>query len=213
MSLHFNFDKLGNEQSSHDLTDAINLALSLGFHMRRQYISAEKEEIECFTNLWWCCYVFDRFNAVVNSKCIIQENFNVDLPYSNIKFLKIIQISTSLEYMHLSVLQPFNNNNILNNNSFLKRSKLFNPDGFQRYEIELCRADKEMKNVVYEFRCSLKESSVNIYVNDAIHFLTRLVNNTIILVSQKSKFDNDQIPNIVPEAIAMEASQNILRYR
>lgn len=113
--------------------------------------------------------------------------------------------------MLLSVIQPFNNNNILNNNSSLKRHKLFNADEFQRFEFELCRGEKEMKNI-YEGHYSMKEALSNIYMNDAIHFLTRLVNNTIIIVSQKSNYDNIQIPKTIPEAIATEASQNILRY-
>lgn len=213
LSSHYNFDRLGNEQSSHDLTDAINLALALGIHMRRQHRPVEKKEIEYFTNLWWCCYIFDRFNGLVNSKCtfITQENFNVDLPYNNINLLKLVQLARTLEHMLLSVIQPFNNNNILNNNSSLKRHKLFNADEFQRFEFELCRGEKEMKNI-YEGQYSTKEAPFNAYMNDAIHFLTRLVNNTIIIVSQKSNYDNVQIPNTVPEAIATEASRNILRY-
>lgn len=221
LSLHFSFDRLGNEQSSHDLTDAINLAVSSGIHMKSQHSNkACKEEIEYTTNLWWCCYVLDRFNALTNSRCIFtkQEDFNVDLPYSNINLLKLVQLARSYENMTIAIYQPYNNND-LNNSNALKRDKLFNVDEFQRFEFEFCEKERlsgnlfcDVQGLVNNGKIINTDASVEAYTAACIHFLTRLLNNTIILISQKAKYDNIQIPNSIPEAVALEASKNILRY-
>lgn len=220
LSFHYGFDRLGNEQSSHDLTDAINLAVSSGIHMKSPHNKkAYKEDIEYTTNLWWCCYVFDRFNALTNSRCIFikQEDFNIDLPYNNINLLKLVQLARSFENMTIAIFQPFGNNNSLNNNG--KRDKLFNVDEFQRLEFEFCEKEKlagslfsDVKGLVANGKIVNTDASVEAYTTSCIHFLTRLMNNIIILISQKVKYDNNLIPNSIPEAVTLEASKNILRY-
>ena len=219
LSLHFSFDRLGNEQSSHDLTDAINLAVSSGIHMKSQNYNERKEEIDYTTNLWWCCYVLDRFNALTNSRCLFikQEDFDVDLPYNNINLLKLVQLARSYENMTISIYQPYNNNDLSYN--AMKRDKLFDVDEFQRLEFELCEKEKlsgnqycDIQGLINNGKIINTDASVEAYATACIHFLTRIFNNTIILISQKIKYDDNKIPNSIPEAVTLEASRNILRY-
>lgn len=217
LTFHYNFDRLGNEQSSHDLTDAINLAVSSGIHMKRLSDNVTtKEEIEYTTNLWWCCYIIDRFNALTNSRCIFikQEDFNIDLPYSNTNLLKLVQLAQSLENMTIAIYQPFDNIN----NTPQRRNKVFNIDEFQKLEFEFCENER-IDGILLNKQENLQGSeiipskdSIESYTATSINFLTRLVNNTIILFSQKAKYDDVQIPNHIPESVALEASKNILRY-
>ncbi|EGW32493.1 uncharacterized protein SPAPADRAFT_138574 [Spathaspora passalidarum NRRL Y-27907] len=210
LSLHFGYDRLGNEQSAHDLMDAIGIGTAIGIHMKR-LPQRSAEFIEYSTNLWWCCYVFDRFNGLVNARpCFIKsEDFNVDLPYSNITLLKMVQIARNLENMFFAVFQPFNNNNIPTNNSMARYSK-FNIDEFQKIEFELCEQERSSGRQIYSIgKTSDKHQD---YILDSTHLLTRVVNNVVILASQKGKYDNPEIPNHIPEAIALRASSNMLWY-
>ncbi|KAG7660686.1 uncharacterized protein J8A68_005803 [[Candida] subhashii] len=212
LSLHFGYDRLGNEQSAHDLMDSIGIATAMGIHMKRLQQSAEF--IEYSTNLWWCCYIFDRFNGLVNSRpCFIKsEDFNVDLPYKNITLLKMVQIARNLESMFFAVFRPFNNNNIPSNDSMGRYSK-FNLDEFQRIEFELCEQERtSFSHHQQLFKIGKTTDSLPDYITDATHFISRMVNNVVILASQKAKYDNPDIPNHIPEALALRASSNMLWY-
>ncbi|RLV92982.1 hypothetical protein JA1_002765 [Spathaspora sp. JA1] len=210
LSLHFGYDRLGNEQSAHDLMDAIGIGTAIGIHMKR-LPQRSSEFIEYSTNLWWCCYIFDRFNGLVNARpCFIKsEDFNVDLPYSNITLLKMVQIARNLENMFFAVFQPFNNNNVPTNNSMARYSK-FNIDEFQRIEFELCEQERNSGRQI--FSIGKTSDSHQDYILDSTHLLTRVVNNVVILASQKGKYDNPEIPNHIPEAIALRASSNMFYY-
>ncbi|EAZ63125.2 predicted protein [Scheffersomyces stipitis CBS 6054] len=221
LSTHFNYDKLGCENSSHDLTDAINLATSIGIHMKRLSLNAEPSKVEYSSNLWWCCYIFDRFNGLVNARPVFirQEDFNVDLPYNNINLLKMVQLARSLENMFFAIFQPFNNNNVIGTNNLnnnMVRYKMFDTDEFQRIEFELCDKERSRNRVAYDsmypVASRVGDNPFTDYVGNTIHFMTRVVNNVIILASQKAKYDNPQIPNHIPEAVALRASSNILWY-
>lgn len=221
LSTHFNYDKLGCENSSHDLTDAINLATSIGIHMKRLLLNAEPLKVEYSSNLWWCCYIFDRFNGLVNARPVFirQEDFNVDLPYNNINLLKMVQLARSLENMFFAIFQPFNNNNVIGTNNLnnnMVRYKMFDTDEFQRIEFELCDKERSRNRVAYDsmypVASRVGDNPFTDYVGNTIHFMTRVVNNVIILASQKAKYDNPQIPNHIPEAVALRASLNILWY-
>lgn len=216
LSLHFKFDKLGNEHSSHDLTVAINLAGSLGMQMKSTAKNISKEKEEYSNNIWWCCYIFDRFNAVVNSRFVFirAEDFNVELPYTNPTLLKFVQLARSFENMLFSVYQPFNNSHRENDTKEL-RNKIFDVDEFQKIEFEIC--DNERANIeIYE---QMNFSYINEkfdlrgpYIETITHFYTRLVNNTVILASQKSKYDDSNVANSIPDAIALKAALNVLFY-
>ncbi|KAK6455494.1 uncharacterized protein RJT20DRAFT_128748 [Scheffersomyces xylosifermentans] len=221
LSLHFNYDKLGCEKSSHDLTDAINLATSIGIHMKRLSLNADASKVEYSTDLWWCCYIFDRFNGLVNARPVFirQEDFNVDLPYHNINLLKMVQLARSLENMFFAIFQPFNNNNVIGTNNLnnnMVRYKMFDTDEFQRIEFELCEKERGRNRITYDTMYSVgsrvSDTPFTDYVGNTIHFITRVVNNVVILASQKAKYDNPQIPNHIPEAVALRASSNILWY-
>lgn len=205
LSLHFKFDKLGNEQSSHDLTSAINLAFSLGIHMKAAKDTQSIEQAQNSSNLWWCCFVFDRVNAVINSRSIFisQADFNIDLPYSNLNLLKMVQLAGSFENLLYAVYRPYSAN-VSEEEERENRQKIMNIEEFQLIEFELCERDKA-NTKIYKENHTWKDYEVNI-----LHFLTRVINNTIIIGAQKSRFDNKSIPNNVGEEIALQASRNIL---
>lgn len=199
--LHFNFDRYGNEKSSHDLTDAVNLAVTLGIHMKRLSKKLEYGKAEYTTNLWWCCYVLDRFNSIVNQRCIFikQEDFNLDLPYSNTNLMKLIQLARAVEHMSFAIYQPFTDKPREE-----ERYKLFD-DEFQKNEFEFCDREHNHANLdVY--------SDTSNYIDNTSHFLARMVNNVVIICAQKAKYDDELIPNEIPAADAFRASKNILFY-
>ncbi|CAH2352844.1 hypothetical protein CLIB1423_08S02366 [[Candida] railenensis] len=197
LSLHFGYDRFGNEQASHDLTDAINLAFSMGIHMKRQLSELEAEKISHLNNLWWICFIFDRFNALINCRSIFirQKDFNIDLP-KNINLMKLTQVAKSLENMLEDIYRPFKRETVK------PRNEVYNMDEFKENEFRLCEEEKVEPN----------NEGVETYMASTVHLLTRLVNNVIILASQKSKYDNKHIPNSIPDSIAFQASQNILWY-
>lgn len=197
LSLHFGYDRFGNEQASHDLTDAINLAFLMGIHMKRQLLELEAEKISHLNNLWWICFIFDRFNALINCRSIFirQKDFNIDFP-KNINLMKLTQVAKSLENMLEDIYRPFKRETVK------PRNEVYNMDEFKENEFRLCEEEKVEPN----------NEGVETYMASTVHLLTRLVNNVIILASQKSKYDNKHIPNSIPDSIAFQASQNILWY-
>lgn len=205
LSLHFKFDKLGSEQSSHDLTSAINLAFSLGIHMRATKKTQSIEQAQNSSNLWWCCFVFDRFNAVLNCRSIFinQADFNIDLPYSNLNLLKMVQLAGSFENLLYAVSRPYSDT-LSKEEEVEKRQKIMNVEEFQLIEFKLCESDKANPEI-YKENNSWKDYEVNI-----LHFMTRVINNTIVLASQKTRFDDTSVPNNVAEETRLQASRNIL---
>lgn len=217
LSLHYRFDRSGGEQSSEDLTCGINLAFALAIHMKPTKKFFTKGRAEYLADLWWTCYVLDRFNSVINFRCffIKHEDFNIDLPYKNVKLLKLVQLAKSFENMLVALYQPFNNVHMKDqNNDIQSRLKGFNIAEFQTLEFELC--SREIAQDLSKFReipnlDGLKLYKRN-YVDSTIHLLSRLINNCIILVSQKGFFNDPAIHNLIPKKSILRASGNVLWY-
>lgn len=220
LSYHFRFDKLGNEQSSHDLCAAINLAGSLGMQMKITDKNVPEEKIEYSRNIWWCCYIFDRFNAIINCRFLFirKNDFNVELP-TNLPYLfSMVKMAKSFEQMLFAIYQPFDNEH-RTDDTLAYRQQMFDIDGFQNKEFAKCDEEfqKVKKGLIHEplQNCStiegLQENIVP-YLNSSIEFLTRMSNNILILASQKAKYDDLEIPNRIPEEAALRASLNILWY-
>lgn len=212
LSMHFSYDRLGNEESAHDLTDAINLALLMGIHMKRQITDFNENKLDHLNNLWWCCYIFDRFNALINSRTLFisLKDFNIDPPRSA-NLLKLTQVAKSLENMLLDIYRPFKRD------TKKSRNEVYDLNEFHINEFDLCQ--KDQSGELNEFGVKTTNSSVGgvtgvveTYVASSVYLLTRLVNNVVILAGQKSKFDNPHIANNIPEEIAYIASTNILWY-
>lgn len=213
--MHFRYDRLGNEESAHDLTAALNLALSLGIHMKVASDKFPKERNEYCTSLWWCCFIFDRFNAVVNCRSIFvrHEDFNVDLPYNNPVLLRMVQVARTFENMLLAIYRPFDNVHVSGNaNDMQARLKIFNPAEFQKIEFDIC--DREITSAAEVYRhVDGSPESLPTYVANTEHFLTRIINNTVILAAQKVRFSKHAIPGQQSEIIAtLKSSANILWY-
>ncbi|CAK7905783.1 hypothetical protein CAAN3_08S02542 [[Candida] anglica] len=197
LSLHYGYDRFGNERASHDLTDAVNMAFSLGMHMKRQPSELTQERIDHLNDMWWCVYVFDRFNALVNCRSLFIRNhdFNIDPPHnSNLK--KLVEVARSLEEMLHEVYRPNHKN------APHYRKSIFDMVEFENKEFKLCDLD-QMDN---------KVEGGETYIASTVNFVTRVVKNVIILASQKAKYDDPKIPNSLAESISLKASSNILWY-
>lgn len=87
LSMNFSNNKFGNEQSNHDLYSSISLAFSLLIHrslFHQSLVKAGKVvESNYLKRLWWVLFVFDRFNAVLNSKAFFIKRFDFDITYPN----------------------------------------------------------------------------------------------------------------------------------
>lgn len=217
LSLHHRYDRLGGEQSSHDLTCGINLAFALAIHMKPTKKFYTKEKAAYLSDLWWTCYIMDRFNSVTNFKCffIKHEDFNLDLPYENLNLLQLVQLAKSFENMLVALYQPFNNVHMKDqNNDLQSRLRIFNAADFQDLEFDLCSqeiASDSMNFIEIQGIDDLQPLKAK-YVEDTIRLLSRLINNTIILVSQKGFFNDPAIHNLVPKKSILRASGNVLWY-
>lgn len=215
LTMHYRADRLGNEQNSHDLTAAINLGVSMGIHMKPENSIVSEERIKYSTNLWWCCFILDRFNAVTNSRCLFinQDDFNIDVPYSNINLLRMVQRARVLENMLLTIYRP----NIRANNltsDVKSRLEIFNLDEFRVSEFDYC--DKEIASGSPMFTTppdtNLSNEDLEKYVSDTMRFMTRIINNLVIIVSQKTRFSNPAIDNLIPRKDMIKAGANLLWY-
>lgn len=217
ISLHYRFDRAGGEQSSQDLTCGINLAFALAIHMKPTKKIYDQEKAQYLSELWWTCYVMDRFNSVTNFRCffIKHEDFNLDLPYRNLNLLQLVQLAKSFENMLVALYQPFNNVHMKDqNNDMQSRLKIFNAADFQALEFNLCSHEiaRDFSNFEeIDGNKDLELYKAN-YVESTIHLLSRLVNNTIILVSQKGFFNDPAIHNLIPKKSILRASGNVLWY-
>lgn len=203
LSLHFNSDKMGHEQAAHDVTDAINLAESLALHMKR--VNLEHSKRNAASNLWWCCYVFDRFSAIVCGRQIFinSDDFNIDLPSDNIHLLKMVQLARSLEKL-CAIYQPFKNSVI--DSEGIKVYNKFNFEEFQRMEFLSCDQERAGHN-----NLNLTGSEVE-STSRLVHFISRIVSNFIIIGSQKSKYDNTNCDKSIPDYNSARAAANMLWY-
>jgi hypothetical protein len=210
LCLHFSFDRLGNEICSHDLTDAINLAVALGIHMK-SFVDINPQLAGYTTRLWWCCYILDRINGVVNSRCLFirADDFNVDLPYECIDLLKLVQLARTLENMLAAIYKPFNTNaSVVTKN----RYKMFNGEDFQKMEFDFCDKERVENSNVYDFLVDPNLNNGTEYVLNTIHFLTRVISNSVIMVAQKAKYDDSMVDKSVPEQATIRAALNLFWY-
>lgn len=107
LALHHQFKQTGTEQSSQDLAIAINHAVSMGLHCttpdtlhlsdRDHTCCATPQKVAYMRNLWWICFIFDRFNCVVNKMplYINSEDFNIDKP-TDAHLLKLVELASAL---------------------------------------------------------------------------------------------------------------------
>lgn len=217
LSLRYRFDRSGGEQSSQDLTCGINLAFAMAIHMKPTKNFYNNEKAAYLSDLWWTCYAMDRFNSVSNFRCffIKHEDFNIDLPYENLNLLQIVQLAKSLENMLIALYQPFNNVHMKDqNNDIQHRLKIFNAADFQELEFNLCSHEIASDSVIFDQFIDLNNFSQHkeAYVKSTLHLLSRLINNTIIMVSQKGFFNDPTIHNLIPKKSILRASGNVLWY-
>ncbi|CAK7903459.1 hypothetical protein CAAN1_09S02388 [[Candida] anglica] len=227
LTLHFNFNKYGNEQSSHDLTDCINYAFSLGIHLKYGTINRPTqgnetivsvdtpEKIKYLYNLWWIILIFDRMNAILNSKAIFikNEDYNVDESKDE-TILRLIKISKSIENMLTELYSP--------SNVSTREKGTIPTEHVTFYENEFKIHDQDFdtkfnvfksKTVIDHQESFLPKLSKSDYQDNIHYLLERLINNVIILARIKSHVEGKfkAKPNdIYPEAVT--SAVNTLTY-
>lgn len=106
LALHLEFKHTATEQSSQDLAMAINYAVSMGLHCttpaphpsgRTHAGCATPQKVAYIRNLWWICFIFDRFNCVVNKRPLFinSEDFNIDRP-TDVHLLELVELASAL---------------------------------------------------------------------------------------------------------------------
>lgn len=215
---HYTFDRFGNEQMAADLTDAINIAVGMEIHKKDTIVRVAESKRDYVMNVWWCLYVADRIDGIVNARSLFirLDDFNLELPYRDINLLKLVQLARSVENMMLAVFRPFDNNNIvLPLNKMEIRYKMFDLDEFQKMEFDIC--DKERINGFRPYDWGIQSiaqlrTRINDYIAMMQHFLYRILNNTVIMIGQKIRLDNPHVPNSIPQLYVLQAINNVMFY-
>lgn len=209
LCMHFGYNRFGNEQSSQDLCAAVNLGVSTGIHMRPTPGRLSRQELEHTSNLWWCAFIFDRFNAYTNSRCLFlkHQDFNLDLPYHNPTLLRLVQLARTMETVLLSTCLPENPNIPVNGGS---SNALFNFNEFEAIEFDYC--DREISRSLSVFTPMTDEPKLSDYVNNSTIFMTRMFNNFAALIGQKDRLKDASVDPAVPKQNMVRAAANILWY-
>lgn len=199
LSYHFGYERMAEERNSHDVAEAIEYVFATGFHMKATTPTNKSSEI---STVFWCCYFMDRVTGIVASRATLikKEDFNMELPYHNMSLMKLIQLARSLENVMFTMYQPFGNDLQGNN---MTRYKRIDADYFQKVEFDILSQDRQ-KRV-----CPFDRSN---YESCQFHFITRMINNFMVILCQKQKYDTPEIDNRIPDDITLEASSNILWY-
>lgn len=223
MSLHDRPDGLGRDDATHDLCTAISTAYSIGLHLNKTVTfkpTSQDPEISPLyaTNLWWSLVVYDRIKATTNNRTptIRQDEFNVALPLHNHTLLHLVNISQSLEVILYALYRPLGNDPAQDNPH--KRLEYSNLDRFEQIEFDLCNQDRALGRPIFRpFPVPIGsesefEKNRPTYISNQLYFTTRIMNNLLILISQKMRFDLPHIPREIPELVTIKASSNILWY-
>lgn len=215
---HFGPHRFGNEQMLSDLSSAVSIAVGMEVHKKNTIIHVATAKREYVANLWWCLYVNDRINALINARSLFirLDDFNLDLPYANLQLLKLVQLARLVENMMLAVFRPFDNNNVvLPINKMEIRYKMFDLDEFQKLEFDLCDKEQIANQAPYDNKITTLQdlrSWLPDYTSQHLHFIFRLLQNMVISIAQKVRYDDPQIPNLIPELYTFKACHNIAFY-
>lgn len=223
LSLSCGFGKIGGVTCASDIDKAIAIALSMHLHIVKRNIDisdeggiAEESRTFC-SQLFWCCWLFDRFNAMINNRLIVikDEDFNLEPPYKHMNLLRLIEVIRSYERMCIYVYQPGYPQKVAEFTDVGFRPPLhFDLAEFEATEFEFCDNEIANNSQVYTSFLSpddFKRSS-STYVSNTIHFLTRIINNTTIAIAQELKFRDPNVSNDLARLCMTKASTNILWY-
>lgn len=225
---NFNFNKLGNERSSQDLTDCINygmvLIIHLSFFHTKIQAQGMKEKSEYLQNLWWIMFIFDRFNAMMNSRAMFikREDFSIPRP-TNPTLLKLVDASMNLENMLVSLYRPVNNHG----DGRKKEEEQFNPEKFILDELEISDNNELL---IHEFRVFHDENfenneedrkfddikqyipkNINLtrYRERVVFFIERSISNIIMFIFRSAKLRLEQ--KVGNDQMCLKISDNILK--
>lgn len=215
LSMHFAYNRYGNEQASHDLCAAVNLGVSMGIHMKVNDDRFTREQLDHSCNLWWCCFIFDRFNALANGRCMFvdHEDFNLDLPYHHPTLLRMVQLARTLE-LFILLYRPFNISLAPPVEDIQHRLKNFNLNEFEALEFDYCDREIASKERIFSHVLDTQnlQSQLPAYVNIVTQFMTRIINNTAMLIAQKYRMAHLSVKNDVANRNSVRACANIVWY-
>jgi len=209
LSLNFNFNKFGNEQSSHDLAECISYAYSLlihqeFFHVRIAKEGAQKKSIY-LKHLWWVIFTFDRFNGLMNGKAMFIKrlDFNISRPTDLPHLDKLVGLAYSLEDTLIAVFRPprrIGNTEVIAKMDTLEGDPEFRPGQFIEQGMEVVKDLEELKAQFSKYRQfetaqkgHLPGIPVEEYRDRMVLFLSRILNNQIVLILRTGqvKYSND----------------------
>lgn len=209
--LQFGFNNYASEQSSQDLTDAINNAMSLLIHFQSLHDKLISEglvdKLRYLGELFWTLFILDRFNAMINFKAMFikREDFNVQLPIENEYLMKLVKVTFSLEDMLVSVYQPKNN---LNQNTPSGNNKLFEENDFFLQQNFINYNPNNQVKQVNEYLpgyLSLQE-----YQHRTVFFIEKSIESVIFLGYRSKELKVSQYQVIDQQSLAV--ASNIKKY-
>ncbi|GEQ72041.1 hypothetical protein JCM33374_g5727 [Metschnikowia sp. JCM 33374] len=202
LSLNFRFNRLGNEQSSGDVTNAISHAYSLlihheFFHARIVQMGALKKS-GYLRNLWWVIFIFDRFNAILNGKAMFinRLDFNLQRPKDIPHLKRLVELSYALEDTAIAGFRPSRGvENGIKMPKHVKGDPYFNPDEIIKDEVRLLSDLDGIRNVLElketfnnDSQTHLPRIPVESYRDRFVFFLERLIRHQIILILRTGQF-------------------------
>lgn len=198
LSLNFKFNKFGNEQSSHDISDCVGYAYSLlihqdFFHARIAQEGAQKKSTY-LKHLWWVIFIFDRFNAVLNGKAMFinRRDFNIARPIVMPHLNSLVGLAFLLEDTVIAAFRPPRKNGNLEEQPLLEFQEgdpVFAPIKFIEEELKIIGNTDYLNSVYTEYRKHEARSTGHIpnipvekYRDRMVFLLERFVSMNIVLI-------------------------------
>ena len=213
LSLNLDSKLCGNDKSSNDVSSAVTELWSMESHKWSSFYSDSPLK-EYFLTLSHCCFVFERICSMVNSKPIFSYKLQKKAVLSNCKNLSSVVASCTLLESILSTM--YSSSDIFDGS--LENTAILNKiHALIEREFEVCQTEKEEGIPIYSYHPSPNrlvdlKSPLSSYKSNTTHFLCRIINNSLILISQKPCYDNKSHDLEATEKVAIQASRNIYFY-
>lgn len=213
LSLNLDSKLCGNDKSSNDVSSAVTELWSMESHRWSSFYSDSPLK-EYFLTLSHCCFVFERICSMVNSKPIFSYKIQKGATLSNNMNLSSVIASCTLLESILSTMYSSSDifDGSLENNAILNKIHAL----IER-EFEVCQTEKDEGIPLYSYHPSPSrlvdlKGPLSSYKQNTTHFLCRIINNSLILISQKPCYDKKAHDLESTENIAIQASRNIYFY-
>lgn len=213
LSLNLDSKLCGNDKSSNDVSSAVTEFWSMESHKWSSFY-LESPLKEYFLTLSHCCFVFERICSMVNSKPIFSYKIPKGATLSkNMNLSSVVASCTLLE----SILSAMYSSSDIFDGSLENTAILNKIHALIEREFEVCQTEKEEGIPIYSYHPSPSrlvdlKGPLSSYKSNTTHFLCRIINNSLILISQKPCYDNKAHDLEATEKVAIQASRNIYFY-